>query len=343
MDSRERYQRALTFQGPDRPPVIHHSTAGAFRAHGRALEALYAKYPGDILVSPKGGEMFAFADHPRGTGEVGKVSYDDWGVGWLWNTSDYMGQAVEHPLARWEAFDGFRAPDPMTGEEGVRLMQDAARKDGGRRFVYVDGGELWQRMFFLRGYENALVDVLEDRPELYALRDMVADWDIARIRRWSETRVVDAILIRDDWGTQNALMVRPAIWRKLFKPAYKRIVDAIHSGGALAGFHTDGCTRDIIPDLIEAGFDELNPQVHLMDVEELGRSFAGKVAFRPDIDRQQLLPRGTPDEVRAFIRKLFDALGTPKGGFVGWGEANADVPLANIQSMLEAFYGLRQA
>ncbi|MDP3064880.1 MAG: uroporphyrinogen decarboxylase family protein [Chloroflexota bacterium] len=341
MDSRERYQRALTFQGPDRAPIMHHQTAGAFRVHGKRLEALYAKYPSDVLLSPKTRGMFAFWDRPRGTGEVGVVTRDDWGCGWLWLTSDYMGQAVEHPLARWEALDGFRPPEPMTGVEGVRYMEQTVRQDGRRRFVLIDGGEVWQRMFFLRGFEALLVDLLEDRPEVYALRDMVVDWDIARIQRWLETKLVDAVLIRDDWGTQEALMVRPAIWRKVFKPAYKRIVDAIHAGGANACFHTDGFTMEIIPDLIEVGFDELNPQVHLMDVEELGRRFGGKVCFRPDIDRQRLLPRGTPEEIRAYVRRLFDAFGRSNGGFVGWGEANADVSLANTEAMLDAFFSLR--
>ena len=341
MNSRERYLRALTFQRPDRVPIMHHSVRGAFRVHGQALEDLYAKYPGDVLLSPISNGPFAFHDHPRGWGTLGDVTYDDWGCGWLWSTSDYMGQAVEHALSDWAIFGDFRAPDPLTGEEGVAHMEEVVRADGHQHFVFADAGELFQRMFFLRGMENLLVDLLEDRPEVYALRDMIVEFHLKRIERWLETGLVDGFLHRDDWGTQTALMVRPAIWRKVFKPAYKRIAEAIHSGGAYASFHTDGFTQEIIPDLIEIGWDELNPQVHLMDIEGLGRLHGGKVCVRADIDRQWTLPHGSPQDVRTLIERLFNAFGGFNGGYVGWGEMSSDVPMANAEAMLGTIFGLR--
>ena len=341
MDSRERYIRALTFAGPDRVPVMHHSVQGAFRAHGQALEDLYRKYPGDVLLSPASQRIFAFHDRPRGRWADGKVSYDDWGCGWLWTTSDYMGQTVEHPLSDWSALDGFQAPDPMTGEDGVDHMVDVVRRDGHKHFVFVDGGELFQRMFFLRGLEDLLVDLLEDRPEVYALRDIVLEFLLERIDRWSETGLVDGFIFRDDWGTQSSLMVRPEIWRRVFRPAYDRIIGAIHAGGVYGCFHSDGVIQDIIPDLVEMGWDELNPQVHIMDIGELGRRYGGKVCFRADIDRQWTLPHGSPEDVQALVNRLFDAFGRFDGGYVGWGEMSSDVPLANGEAMLDAVYNLR--
>ena len=335
MDSRERYQRAITFQGPDRAPVMHHAVAGAFRMHGKALETLYARYPSDVQG------LFNFQDCPRGRWAGGEVTYDDWGCGWRWNTSDHMGQTVECPLSDWAALADYRPPDPMTGEEGVRRMEEAVREDDHRYFVFVDGGELFQRMFFLRGFENLLMDLAEDRPEVYTLRDMVAAFYLKRLERWQETGLVDGVIFRDDWGGQFSLMVSPAIWRKVFKPVYKRLADAIHDGGAYASFHSDGVIRDIIPDLVEIGWDELNPQVSVMDIEELGRSFGGKVCIRADIDRQETLPSGTPEEVRALVERLFNAFGRFNGGYVGWGEMNADVPLANGEAMLDTCFGLR--
>jgi len=349
MNSRERYQRTLTFQGPDRFPIMHSHLPGAVRVHGRALADLYEKYPSDVLDAPivtadtarsgQGGS-FAFHDHPRGLGTIDEVTHDEWGTGWHWSTADYMGQAVEFPLEDWAAFDGYRPPDPMTGEEGVAYVEDMVRRDDHQRFVFVDAGELFQRMWFLRGYENSLIDLIDRPPELFALRDMIVDFNVKRIERWHETGVVDGFAHRDDWGTQTALMSSPEAWREVFKPAYKRIADAIHEGGALASFHTDGFTWDIIPDLIEIGWDELNPQTHIMDIEELGRLYGGKVCFRSDLDRQWTLPHGTPDDVRALIRRQHSAFNRPEGGYVGWGLANSDVPLANLEAMLEIYYSL---
>ena len=80
-----------------------------------------------------------------------------------------------------------------------------------------------------------------------------------------------------------------------------------------------------------------------MDIENLGQRFGGKVCVRADIDRQYTLPHGRPEEVRQLIRRLHAAFGAHDGGYVGWGEMNADVPLENGQAMLEALFSQRYA
>ena len=82
MDSRERYIRALTFDGPDRVPVMHCTLKGAWLAHGQALEELYARYPSDVLMSRRSRGIFAFTGSERGQWADGAVTYDDWGCGW---------------------------------------------------------------------------------------------------------------------------------------------------------------------------------------------------------------------------------------------------------------------
>lgn len=340
MDSRERYVRALTFDGPDRVPLMHHTIGGAWREHGEALQALYAQYPSDVQLSARTRGPFTYRDSQRGHWADGAETEDVWGCRWRWNTSDYMGQTTHHPLHDWAAFDGYRAPEPLAGEAGVEEMVAQVDADGHHHFVLADGGEVFQRMFFLRGMEALLIDLHEDRPEVYALRDLIVDYNLERIGRWLETGRVDMILLRDDWGTQEALMVQPAIWRRVFRPAYERLVTAVHDGGGYVSFHSDGVLDEIIPDLMEIGCDEINPQVQLMDVEGLGVACRGRVCVRADIDRQQVLPHGTQEEVRDLVRRLFAAFGEG-GGYVGWGEMSSDVPLANCAAMLETITGLR--
>ena len=341
MDSRERYIRALTFDNPDRVPVMHHTIRGAWGTYGVQLEELYARYPSDVLLDSDTHGPFAFAGSERGHWADGEVTYDDWGCGWLWSTPDFMGQAVDHPLTDWGALDGYRPPDPMTGEAAVEKMVAEVDADGHRHFVFADGGELFQRMIFLRGMESLMVDLHEDREELCVLRDLITDVCLQRIERWGAAGKVDGIILRDDWGTQQALMVRPETWRHLFRPAYAKLVEAIHATGAYASFHSDGVIEDILPDLVEIGCDEVNPQAHVMDIEALGQRIGGKICVRADIDRQYTLPDGEPEEVRQLVRRLFDAFGTRGGGYAGWGEMNSDVPLANAEAMLETFYSLR--
>lgn len=340
MDSRERYTRALTFDGPDRVPVMHCTLKGAWLAHGQALEDLYARYPSDVLLSSRSRGPFAFSGSERGHWADGAVTYDDWGCGWLWNTPEYMGQAVHHPLADWSALKAYRPPDPMTGEEGVALMAREAAADGHRHFVFVDGGEVFQRMIFLRGMEPLMVDLHEDRGQVYTLRDAIVRVCLQRIERWGATGLVDGVILRDDWGTQRALMVRPEVWRRVFRPAYQQLVAAIHATGAYASFHSDGVIDAILSDLVDLGVDEVNPQAHVMDIEALGQRFGGRVCVRADIDRQYAMPHGTPDQVRQLVRRLFAAFGSRNGGYAGWAEMSSDVPLANGEAALETFYSL---
>ena len=336
MNSRERVIRAIEFAGPDRVPIMHRTLPGAFKRYGGQLEDLYARYPSDVLLSPTLRAPFSFTNPAREGSGVGQVA-DEWGCIWERNTDDYAGQVVGHPLEDWAALDDYRFPDPLRGREGLQEMVEVVLADGHQHYVMASIGSIMHRLTFLRGFQNALIDLVERGEGILYVRDRIVDFLLQRIAIWLETGDVDGILIEDDWGTQHALMIRPALWRKVFKPAYRSLVDAIHDGGAYAHFHTDGNTHTIIPDLIEIGFDELNPQVWVMDLEELGRDFGGAVCFRADLDRQWVLPRGSVADVEAHVRQTYEAFGRPNGGYISYGQIGPDVPLANAEAMLRTF------
>jgi uroporphyrinogen-III decarboxylase len=238
----------------------------------------------------------------------------------------------------------FKWPEPTVGIQGVEEMVTAVKADGHQHYSLVEVGTLWHLTNWLRGFENSLMDVAEDRPEMYTLRDRLTEFLLKRVEILRKHREhIDGILVNDDWGTQVALMIRPADWRKIYKPAYAKIVRAVKGSGLFAHLHTDGVTEAIMEDLIEIGFDELNPQMSCMDIEEVGRRFGGRVCFRADMDRQVTLPFGTPAEVEAYVQRLYDAFGRHNGGYIGYGQVGTDVPLANAEAMLAAFYRLRYA
>ncbi len=342
MNSRERYIRAIKFDGPDRVPVMHRTLPGSFRRYGRRLEDLYARFPSDVLLSPSTRGWFAFQ---RGVGETSgqlRGQIDEWGCVWDSLTDDYLGQVIGHPLDGWEKLDGFKWPEPKVGIQGVDEMVQAVKADDHQHYSLIEVGTLWHQTNWLRGFENSLMDVLEDRPELYYLRDRITDFLLKRVEiLLAHKEYIDGILVNDDWGTQQTLMIRPEYWRRVYKPAYARIVDAIHGGGLNAHLHSDGVTEAIMDDLIEIGFDELNPQMSCMNIEDVGGRFGGRVCFRADMDRQYTLPFGSPAEVEALVRRLHDAFGRQNGGYVGYGQVGLDVPLANAEAMLSTFARLR--
>ena len=328
MTSWERVNRAIEFSGPDRLPLSHGILPGAVDNLGDGLRLLFKEFPSDF--EGQTGEYRGTEDNPHfSKGE----ETDDWGCTWVNPGLGTEGQVKGHPIADWAALDSYKPPDPYAGE-----WPPAKKRDQYDKYVIWSGGghRLFERMHFLRGYDKLLLDIAEDRPEVQALRDLVLDHTLKRLERQLEYDI-DAVSYMDDWGAQDRLMIKPQDWRRIFKPAYKKIVDLAHQAGKHCHFHTDGYTMEILDDLIEVGFDVINPQFSCMVLAAVAAKCAGRVCIRSDIDRQYLLPYGTPEEIRENVRQVVELFHAPDGGLIGHGEIGPDVPLANARAMLSTF------
>ncbi|HIC89994.1 MAG TPA: hypothetical protein EYP04_11420 [Anaerolineae bacterium] len=328
MNGRERVRRAVTFQRPDRIPTDLWTLPGTWTRHGNELRALLKRYPVDF-GSTNYHDPF---NSPR-LYEPGDY-VDPWGVGWRNVMPGILGMPVEHPLEDYANLNSYESPYHLLdyGFEDVEVSIVASRD----RFIVGGFTRLFEQMQWLRGTANLFIDLAENRPELYQLRDMVHEFNLRYVDRWLRYDV-DAIGFSDDWGGQNQLLIRPEIWRKVFAPCYEEIFARVKAAGKFVFFHSDGYILEIIEDLIALGVDALNSQVWCMGVEALGQRFAGRICFWGEVDRQQLLPHGTPDEVHAAIRKMVKLLATPEGGLIGQGEVGPDVPIVNAEVLLSAW------
>jgi hypothetical protein len=102
--------------------------------------------------------------------------------------------------------------------------------------------------------------------------------------------------------------------------------------------HSDGHITEIIPDLIEIGLDALNSQVFCMGVEELGQHFAGEITFWGEMDRQQLLPRGTTVQIADAARRMRAAFHR-NGGLIAQCEFGPGARPENIYAFFKALDG----
>jgi uroporphyrinogen decarboxylase len=327
MNSRERVIRAIERSTPDRVPITHATLPGAIARYGTALVDLYARYPSDVTNV---GAATAGEYGPQ----VGVPSHDTWGSLWVRHTGEHKGQVVQGPLEDWDALGAFEPPDTATDRIMVDI-QDKLDANAGQRYAIADGDTLWQRMFYLHGYQATLQDLLLYPERCAGLRDMILTVMVRRVERLCRSPALDGIHFRDDWGTQQALMIRPELWRQFFKPAYARLFSLARDANKHVWFHSDGAIAEIIPDLIEIGVQVLNPQVDRVGRDRLAAQCRGRVCVEADIDRQYVLPYGTPDEVRAAVRADIAALGGPEGGYIGRGEAAGDVPLENLEALLD--------
>ena len=155
----------------------------------------------------------------------------------------------------------------------------------------------------------------------------------------------------DDWGTENALFLRPSVWREMFKPRYSRQFAMVHDMGMHVFFHSCGCIWDIIPDLIEAGVDVLNleqPDVFTADgisgIDRLASCFGGKTTFCTNPDSQRILVDGTPKEIEKEVKHIISTFSCFGGGLIGLADCGKDhhiLPSENIEAMETAFVRYR--
>jgi len=128
-------------------------------------------------------------------------------------------------------------------------------------------------------------------------------------------------------------MIAPAKWRSFFKPAYHALFAKVKAAGRDVWYHSDGNILEIIPDLIEAGVEVVNPQVGANGLEELRRVCQGKICVDLDLDRQ-MFPFWKPADIHAHVREAVETLGSPAGGLFFFAPIEAGLPLANIEAIV---------
>jgi len=333
MESRERVVRAIKFQKPDRPPISHAILPSAQYKYGEKLSEIINSFHEDF-------GWHLLPDLPIENlpplYKLGRHS-DDWGTGWYVTVEGRCGIPVVYPIKPdLSDYNSFKWPEIFSaGVPKYRLY--SGHMSGQSDEYYARGAWIifFEQMQQLVGFENLLVALTLQTPEVYRLRDDLLEFNLKWLDKWLQNDY-QGIHFADDWGSQDNLLIPPALWRAFFKPVYKEMFSKVKKKGLDVWFHSDGNILEIMPDIIELGVDVLNCQASVMDMNKL-KKYAGEIAFRTDIDRQQVLPFVSPREVKEYVFKLFHNLGTPDGGIIACGEISEDVPLENIRAMYEAF------
>lgn len=331
MTGRERVLQALTFGRPDRAPRHLWTLPGIPLLRSAELTRFRERFPDDIIPPHF---IYGQSESARGK-QARKGTYtDEWGCIWEVLQDGVIGE-IKHPiLADWAGLDKLRPPWEILDADWSVLASTRGASD-----AFILAGTTvrpFERLQFLRGTENLFLDLAYGTREFTRLKELVHEFFLAEIERWSKMDV-DGISFMDDWGSQRALLISPAMWREFFKPLYKEYCDLIHAGGKFVFFHSDGCIRSIIPDLIEIGVDALNAQIFCMDLEDLARNFKGRLTFWGEIDRQHLLPFGNPEEVKNGVRRVRRALDDGRGGVIAQCEWGLNDPYENIEAVFETW------
>ena len=250
------------------------------------------------------------------------------------------------PRVLWSGL--VHSPWDHAGDEGfwetLRERTVALRASTDRALMVVVGCNLFEWGTFLRRIDNFLMDLVVDQANVERLLDALLELHFDTLDKTITAvgDVADVIRFGDDLGMDSGPLMSPETYRAIFKPRLAALNAHVHERSSLKTFlHSCGSIHRLLPDLIEAGVDIINPvQISARDMEpaKLKADFGADVTFwGGGADTRRVLPRGTPQEVKDHVRRNIEAF-APGGGFVFATAHNMlpDVPPENIVAMYEA-------
>ncbi|MFH1708518.1 MAG: uroporphyrinogen decarboxylase family protein [Planctomycetota bacterium] len=176
--------------------------------------------------------------------------------GTVWRTDSLPSSVVERGL-KAPTFEGYTFPsadmflDPAAKAETKKRI--AASPDS---FTIVSTGMCLWESWYVRGFEETLMDCAAEEDFYAELLDRFTGLTLAPVKACADVPA-DAIMMGDDWGTQQGVLIGPERWRRFFKPRYARIFQAVHDQGKLAIMHCCGSAAAIMGDIVEIGLDVL--------------------------------------------------------------------------------------
>lgn len=340
MTGKERFYAAADRQPVDCPPVWMSAPVGPELDH---ICRYFGVKDWHELQVKVGDDVYAF-DIPYDSGYATSIAA---AFDWYMNGSNVdpehrtlTADGCFKDAEEIEDLDFFDWPDPekYINLEEVKRRCAAAPKD---RAVLA---QVWSAHFqdacASFGMETALMNMVAN-PEIYqAVDDKIVNFYLRANELILEATkgMLDAIIIANDFGTQRGLMISRDMIHRYVMPGSKKLIDQAHSYGVKVIYHSCGAVFDAMPELIEAGVDFIHPLQATaagMDPRRIKAAYGDKVSFCGGVDIQELLPNGTPEQVRAKVRELREIFPTGLIISPSQGVILDDVPPENIAAMLD--------
>lgn len=299
----------------------------------------------DRLLDELGIDVFHLDAHAPPERPVGGGLFQNfWGERYVYNETPWgpIREDATGALANARDFgdlESFGWPTPDCLDRSGLGAQ--CRRHAHRALLY-GFADIWQRPALVRGWEEMFIDMVE-RPEwVHFLSRKFTDFYLEDYTRAAEiTRGrIDLYLLISDLGSQQGPLISTAMFREFVAPYIREMVDRIHHLGGRVLFHSCGLIRPLIPELIGLGIDVLDPIQPVgpgMRPEGLKAEFGDRLCFHGGIDMQDLLPKGSPAQVEAEVRRYCKVLGAGGGYILGPAHLfQPDVPPENILAVYRA-------
>jgi uroporphyrinogen decarboxylase len=330
MTPRERVQKALRHEEPDRVPHYLGFTLPARRK--------FEEFCGTQDIEDRAENALAVYSTRRNAPwvEVSPgIARDAFGVLWNRSMDPDIGVVERYPLPRRD-LAGYEFPDPRHPVRFAALPEFIERNR--HRFRLVNHGfTLFERAWSLRSMPDVLLDMVDDPAWTDLLLDRIVEFNLGLIAELVR-HDIDGIMFGDDWASQRGLIMGPRLWRRFLKPRLTEMSRAVKAGGKAVFVHSCGKVEELFEDLIEIGVDAFNPfQPEVMDPAEMKRAFGDRIAFFGGVSIQRTLPRGSPEDVREEARRLKRTVGRGGGYILAPShDMPGDIPAENIAALVEA-------
>ncbi len=342
MTPRERWLAVLNRQRPDRVPMDYWATSEASEKTMAYLDChsereMLEKLHVDFVVEVE----------PEYVGPSIPTQQDEFGCRYQnipYGTGEYE-ECVFHPLSRFESVEEIKRSYTWPDPDWWDYSRIKKQLEGNERYPILGGNyEPFLLYKKLRGEEQAYMD-MRLKPEIvhYCL-DQLLHLGYENTRRILE-QIPDKVMlsyVAEDMGAQDDLLFSPAHIHEFLIPRMKKVIELIHQAGAFVFHHNDGSIRRIIPDMIEAGIDILNPiqwRCANMERDALKQDFGDRVVFHGGMDNQQTVPFDTVEDVKEEVLDNLRILGNG-GGYILAPCHNIQVvsPPENIVAIYETGY-----
>ncbi len=267
---------------------------------------------------------------------------DTWGVGHEKSPNSMHMTYMRHPMENMETLEEVMAypyPDYAAADGSHQAAQVQAIKE--RDLIALGDMEMtvWETAWYLRGMEELFCDMMEENEIASFLLDKVTQLSVIRARAYAQAGV-DVLFLGDDVGMQHTTMMSVELYCQWIKPRLKKVIDEAKKvkPDILVFYHSCGFIEPMIPHLIEAGIDVLNPiQSECMDFEEIHKKYGSQISFHGTIGTQTVMPHGTVQEVKETVWRNLDIAGEKGGLFVAPTHMlEPEVPLENILAYVDA-------
>ena len=264
---------------------------------------------------------------------------DQFGVVWDRRKDPDIGVVIGAQISP-ENIDSFDFPNPDDPQIYEHCAKEILEADPDTLIIVKMSYNLFERAWALCGYEQFLVFMMTEPDFINKLLDRIVEYNLRVIDNVSHYQV-DGILFGDDWGQQNGLIMGPELWHEYIEPRVKEMYARVGSYGLFTMLHSCGNITEVIPQLIDAGLDVLNPfQPEAMDIYDVKKKFGDQLSFYGGLSTQKTLPFESVKTTIDETQRLIDEAGHKGGLIVSAAHAiPGDAKPENIAAMIETLQG----